>query len=67
MKLQHDDTLSSNFAFKLNLRRYAKESDDEGDKDEEAVEHDYLSPFLPALISGQKLSKSEVGLCRLNR
>ena len=41
------------------VRVKQEESDDEGDKDEEKVEHDYLSPFLPALIAGQSLTKPE--------
>jgi hypothetical protein len=41
------------------VRVKQEESDDEGDKDEEKVEHDYLSPFLPALIAGQSLTKTE--------
>ena len=41
------------------VRVKQEESDDEGDKDEEKVEHDYLSPFLPALIAGQSMTKAE--------
>jgi hypothetical protein len=41
------------------VRVKQEESDDEGDKDEEAVEHDYLSPFLPVLIAGKSMTKPE--------
>lgn len=41
------------------VRVQQQESDDEGDKDDEKVEHDYLSPFLPALIAGSTMTKAE--------
>ena len=41
------------------VRVKMEEEDDDGDKDEEKVEHDYLSPFLPVVIGGRSLKKSE--------
>ncbi|KAK3273495.1 hypothetical protein CYMTET_18285 [Cymbomonas tetramitiformis] len=41
------------------VRVKQEESDDESNDVEEKVEHDYLSPFMPPVIGGRKLSRQE--------
>jgi len=41
------------------VRVRKEESDDEEKDAEEKVEHDYLSPFMPTIIGGRRLNKTE--------